>query len=254
MASQRLATYALDGKVVVVTGGGQGIGRGCCLELARLGAAVAVLDINPATAEATAALARQAGGTAIACQGDVASTEDVERILAAVRAELGPITVLVNNAAIVEFTPFQEITQASFERLCRVNLIAPFMLIQQTLPDMLAARWGRVINISSASAQRGTPRLAHYAATKGGMMAFTRTLALEYAETGVTVNNVSPCFIDTEMRLGSGGNFEAAVAATPMKRPGTPADVAGVVAFLASDASSYITGQTLGVNGGLVLS
>lgn len=246
--------YSLAGKVTIVTGGAQGIGRGICIELARLGASVAVWDINEVGAAETVKIIESAGGRAIAYSVDISLQVDVDRVLKSVRDDLGNIGVLVNNAAVVEFVPFDQVSMQSFERLCQVNLIAPFMLAQRVICDMQDSQWGRIINIGSAAAQRGTPKLSHYAATKGGMMAFTKTLALELADSGITVNCISPCCIDTDMRQGSGGNFEAAVAAAPMKRAGQPVDIASAVAFLASDAAGYISGQTLGVNGALVLS
>jgi 2-hydroxycyclohexanecarboxyl-CoA dehydrogenase len=245
---------SLHGKTAVVTGGARGIGRGCALQLARDGARVAVWDVNPDGAAETARMIEAEGGCAAAYVGDAAVRDDINALLARIRAELGPVLVLVNNAAVAQFRPFLDIGDADLERICRVNLMGPFILTREVLPDMLAAGWGRIINMSSASAQQGTRLLAHYAATKGGIMALTRTLAREFAGAGVTVNSISPSFIDTPMRFEAPPiDFEAAVAATPMKRAGQPADIAAAVSFLASEEASYITGQMISVNGGLVL-
>jgi 2-hydroxycyclohexanecarboxyl-CoA dehydrogenase len=245
---------SLTGRTAIVTGAARGIGRGCAIQLARDGAAVAVWDVNAAGAEETVALIETEGNQALACIGDASSREGIDESLARIRAELGPALVLVNNAAVAQFVPFLEITEADVERICRNNLIGPFLLTQAVVPDMLAAGWGRIINMASASAQQGTKMLSHYAATKGGIAALTRVLAMEFAGSGVTANSISPSFIDTPMRFDAPvADFIAAVAATPMKRAGQPEDIAGMVSYLASDAASYVTGQMLSVNGGLVL-
>jgi 2-hydroxycyclohexanecarboxyl-CoA dehydrogenase len=246
---------SLQGKVAIVTGSARGIGRGCAIQLARDGAIVAVWDVNGEGAAETVRMIEEEGGTAVAYVGDASAREVIDATLQRIRKALGPVLVLVNNAAVVHFCPFLEIQDADIERIVRTNLIGPFILTQAVLPDMLANGWGRVINISSAAAQQGTKTLSHYAASKGGIMAWTRTVAMEFADRGVTVNNISPSFIDTAMRLElKTNNFEAAVAATPMKRAGQPHDIAAACSFLASEAAGYVTGQTLNVNGGLVLS
>jgi len=245
----------LSGKTAIVTGAARGIGRGCAIGLARHGASVAVWDVNQAGAEETAALIVAEGLHARAYAGDASSSAEIARILAAIRADLGPATILVNNAAVAQFLPFAEIAEADLERLCRVNLMGPFLLTQAVLPDMLAAGWGRIVNMGSASAQQGTRLLSHYAATKGGIVALTRVLAMELAGSGITANSISPSFIDTPMRFEAPpADFEAAVARTPMQRAGQPEDIAAAVCFLASEEAGYVTGQMLGVNGGLVLS
>lgn len=242
------------GKTAIVTGGAQGIGRGCALQLARDGAHVAIWDVQADGAEETVRLIQAEGHSARAYVGDASAAAEIDRILARIREDLGPVLILVNNAAVVQFKPFLDISENDVERICRNNLIGPFLLTQAVMPDMVAAGWGRIINMMSASAQQGTRTLSHYAASKGGIMALTRTLAMEFAADGVTANSISPSFIDTPMRLDAPvADFAAAVAATPMKRAGQPEDIAAAVSFLASEGAAYITGQTLSVNGGLVL-
>jgi 2-hydroxycyclohexanecarboxyl-CoA dehydrogenase len=177
---------SLSGKTAVVTGGARGIGQACCHALARAGAAVAVWDLDGEGAAETAAQITGEGGRARAYAGDASRPEDIDRILAAIRADLGPVLILVNNAAVADFRPFLDVTDEVLERICRVNLMGPFILTREVIPDMLQAGWGRVISMSSASAQQGTRLLSHYGAAKGGIMALTRTLAMEFADRGVT--------------------------------------------------------------------
>lgn len=245
---------SLAGKTAIVTGAGQGIGRGCALQLAKDGAAVAVWDLKAEGANETVDLIKSEGGQAATYIGDASDMSVIEPMLVRIRAELGPVLILVNNAALVQFKPFLDISETDVERICRNNLIGPFLLTQSVVPDMQDAGWGRIINMASASAQQGTKLLSHYAATKGGIAALTRTLAMEFAGQGITANSISPSFIDTPMRLDAPvADFAAAVAATPLKRAGQPEDIAAAVSFLASEAVSYVTGQMLSVNGGLVL-
>ncbi len=245
---------SLAGRTAIVTGAARGIGRGCAIQLARDGANVAVWDVNGEGAAETARLIEAEGNRAFAYTGDGSLRSEIDRILARIRADLGPVLILVNNAATVSFQPFMDVTEADFERLWRNNLLGPFLLTQAVIPDMLAAGWGRIVNMASAAAQQGTKTLSHYAATKGGVMGLTRVLAMEFADKGITVNAISPSFIDTPMRLQAPiASFEAAVAATPMKRAGRPEDIAAAVSFLSSQAAGYVTGQVISVNGGLVL-
>lgn len=159
---------SLQGKIAVVTGGGSGIGRAISCQLAQDGAAVAVWDINGDGANETVAHITENGGRAIACIGDASSPEGIAHALARTRAELGPVTILVNNAAIAGYCSFTEITAEELDRMLRINLRGPFICTQAIIPDMLAAGWGRIVNISSSSAQSGSIGMTHYGAAKGG--------------------------------------------------------------------------------------
>lgn len=187
---------------------------------------------------------------------DVADRSQVDAAVAQVRAALGPITILVNNAGIEDFTPFPEVDEALWDRLMAVNLKGVYHVTQAVLPDMLAANWGRIVNLSALGAQSGAANMVHYTATKGGVVAMTRSLAVELGRHGITVNAVSPGFVLTPMaqRAIEGGLFaappEAIVAAYPIPRVGRPEEVAAAIAFFASEDAGYATGQTLGVNGG----
>jgi 2-hydroxycyclohexanecarboxyl-CoA dehydrogenase len=246
---------SLRGKNAIVTGGGSGLGQATAKRLAREGAAVAVWDINEAGLRRTVEDIVAAGGRAIASRVDVSSRAQIDAGVQHAHAELGPVTILVNNAGMTGFVPFLEITEEAWDRMMMVNLKSMFMAAQAVLPDMLAAGWGRIINISSSSAQSGATRMAHYASSKGGVIAFTKSLAVEFAAQGITVNNVPPGFVDTPMlrasdALISAGSIEKTAAASPMKRAGRPEDIAAACAFLASEDAGYITGHTLSVNGG----
>ena len=246
---------SLRGKNAIVTGAGSGLGQATAKRLAREGAAVAVWDIDEAGARRTVDDIVAAGGRAIASRVDVSSRAQIDAGVQHAHAELGPVAILVNNAGMTGFVPFLEITEEAWDRMMMVNLKSMFMAAQAVLPDMLAAGWGRIINISSSSAQSGATRMAHYASSKGGVIAFTKSLAVEFAAQGITVNNVPPGFVDTPMlrasdALISAGSIEKTAAASPMKRPGRPEDIAAACAFLASEDAGYITGHTLSVNGG----
>ncbi|MGB8364644.1 MAG: SDR family NAD(P)-dependent oxidoreductase [Rhizomicrobium sp.] len=244
---------SLKGKVGVVTGGASGIGRAISLQLAKDGAAIAVWDMNGDGAEETVGMIVKAGGRAIACVGDASSADGIASALARTRKDLGPVTILVNNAGITGFCGFQDLTEEMWDRMMRINLKGPFLCTQAVIPDMLAVGWGRVVNISSSSAQTGAPSMSHYVAAKGGVIGFTKALAMEFAARGITVNNVPPGFIDTPMLRTSPVDVDAFAATTPMKRPGKPEDIAAACSYLCSEAAGYVTGQTISVNGGRYL-
>lgn len=244
---------SLNGKVAVVTGAARGLGKAIALQLAKDGAAISVWDLDGAGAEATAAEINAAGGKAIASAADCADAAVIATAATRTRAELGAITILVNNAGMTGFVPFQQTTEELWDRMMKVNLKGPFLCTQEILPDMLAAGWGRIVNISSSSAQTGAPVMSAYASSKGGVIAFTKAMAIEFADKGITVNNIPPGFVDTPMLREGPVDVDAAAKASPMKRPGRPEDIAAACSYLCSEAAGYVTGQTLGVNGGRVI-
>lgn len=245
---------SLTGKVAVVTGGGSGIGRAICVRLAKDGAAISVWDLNGDAAEKTVELVQAAGGSAMSCAGDASSAEQIAVNAEATRKALGPIQILVNNAGISDFCRFQEISSEQLSRTLDINVKGPFFCTQAIIPDMLDAGWGRIVNISSSSAQTGAATMTHYSASKGAVVAFTRSLSQEFAATGITVNNIPPGFVDTPMLRASPVNVDDQSKRSPMGRPGVPEDIAAACAYLVSDEAGYVTGQTLGVNGGRVVS
>ncbi|MEO6717012.1 MAG: SDR family NAD(P)-dependent oxidoreductase [Novosphingobium sp.] len=241
----------LSGRVAVVTGAGSGIGKAMALRLARDGAAVGVWDWAGEAAERTAAEITAAGGQAIACHADCSARDDIAAAAARTREALGPILILVNNAGIAAFTPVLDITDEIWDRILAVNLKGPFLCTQAILPDMLAAGWGRIVNISSSSFQLGSSQMAHYASSKGGLVGLTRALAIELAMTGVTVNTIPPSFCDTPMLADAPVDHDAyARTHVPMQRMSKPEELAATCAFLVSDDAGFMTGQTISVNGG----
>lgn len=239
------------GKIAIVTGAASGIGLAAARRLAMAGARIAIWDLNEAGAKDAADRLRQEDHQAIAVRVDVSKRSDVTAAVDEVHERLGPVSILVNNAGMSAFTPFMEIPEELWDRVIQVNLKSMLLCTQAVLPDMLEAKWGRVINVSSSSAQSGAPLMTHYAASKGGVIGFTKALAQELAATGVTVNNVPPGFVDTPMlRKDLKDKVEMIAAASPMQRAGRPEDMAAAIAFLASEEASYITGHTLSVNGG----
>lgn len=244
---------SLARKVAVVTGAARGLGRAIALKLAADGAAVSAWDLNLDGAEETASIVRKLGHEAIACGGNSAKAADIATALAATHAALGQVSILVNNAALSPFCKFEDLTEDLWDGLMAINLKGPFLCCKAIIPDMLEARWGRIINISSSSAQTGSARQTHYAASKSGVIGFTKSLAMEYATSGITVNNVPPGFVNTEGLQESPVDVDGFAPLTPMKRPGRPENIAAAVAFLASDDADYVTGHTLSVNGGRYL-
>jgi 2-hydroxycyclohexanecarboxyl-CoA dehydrogenase len=243
-------TRSLQGRVAVVTGAGSGIGRAIASRLAEDTAKIAIWDINGDGAGETAQMIREAGGTAIAINADCSDKAAIKLAADQTRQELGPIAILVNNAGIAPFTPFLETDDDLFDTVIRINLRGPWFMTRECLPDMLAAGWGRVINITSSSVQTGSPTQGHYVSSKGGLMGMTKALALEFASTGVTFNMIPPGFIDTPMLRAAPVDVQAFAATLPMKRVGKPEDIAAAAAYLASEEASYITGQTISTNGG----
>lgn len=245
-------------RVAVVTGAASGMGLAVSRRLAERGDRVALLDLDGDAAQRTAEDLGAGGATALACAVDVTDRAGVDEAIRKVRTELGPVEIMVTSAGLDEFCPFAEISAESWERVLAVNLTGTFHCLQAAVPDMLEAGWGRIVTISSSSAQTGAANMAHYVASKGGVIGLTKALAIEYAAHGITVNTIPPAVIDTPMvrRASEAGNVPSVdiiAKATPVRRAGTPEDIAAACAFLCSDEAGYITGQQIGVNGGWYL-
>jgi 2-hydroxycyclohexanecarboxyl-CoA dehydrogenase len=246
------------GRVAVVTGAGSGMGRAIAERLAGNGYRVALLDLNRDAVGSTAKALRDRNREAIGLGVDVSDRAAIDAALGTVRGEFGPVEIMVTSAGIDEFQPFTDITVDAWDRMLAVNLTGTFHCLQLAVPDMLAAGWGRIVTISSSSAQSGAARMSHYVASKGGVVGLTKALALELAPHGITVNTIPPGFIDTPMarraeERGDLPSIDAVAARTPVRRAGTPDDIAAACAFLCSDDAGYITGQLIGVNGGWYL-
>ncbi len=229
-------------RTAVVTGGGSGIGLAVAQRLQADGRAVATIDLKPSDDD-------------LCYTADVTDRSQIDAALSAIRERLGPVTILVNAAGLDGFKRFTNITFEDWQRVIDVNLHGVFHMIQAVLPDMLDAGWGRIVNISSSSTHSGVPYMSHYVAAKSAVNGLTKSLALEYGPSGITVNAVPPGFIDTPMlrnaeNQGFLGDVEQNIARTPVRRIGKPEDIAAACAFLSSDEAGYITGQILGVNGG----
>lgn len=246
-------------KVALVTGARAGIGKAIAIRLAQEGIAVGVLDLVIEDARKVADDILAAGGQAIALEADIADRGQVQAALATLRATFGPVTILVNNAGITGFVAFEDLTDTQWDEMMTVNLKGTFIVTQETLPDMKAAQWGRIVNISSSSAQTGAVKMAHYSASKGAMISLTRTLALELGPLGITVNNIPPgSVMNTIMSEANRQRMplseDVLLASLPVRRLGEPEDIANTCAWLVSEQSGYVTGQTIGVNGGRVVS
>ncbi|MBP8307631.1 MAG: 2-hydroxycyclohexanecarboxyl-CoA dehydrogenase [Burkholderiaceae bacterium] len=250
----------LQDKTVIVTGGGGGIGGASCRRFAELGARVAVLDRNLEAAQSVAAAITAAGGRALAMACDITDRASVNEAVATTERELGPVHVLVNNAGWDIFKPFTKTDPAEWDKLIAINLIGPMHLHHAVLPGMVERRAGRIVNVASDAARVGSSGEAVYAACKGGIVAFSKTIAREHARHGITVNVVCPGPTDTalfaDFKQGA-GNPEKLVAAfqrsIPLGRIGQPDDLPGAIVFFASDDAAFITGQVISVSGGLTM-
>ena len=249
-----------ENQTVIVTGGGGGIGGATCRRLGREGARVAVFDLNLEAAEKVAATIRSEGGVAEAIHCDITNRETVNAAVAATESKLGAIDVLVNNAGWDVFKPFTKTEPAQWDKLIAINLIGALHMHHAVLPGMAARRKGRIVNIASDAARVGSSGEAVYAACKGGLVAFSKTIAREHARHGITVNVVCPGPTDTALfadyKEGAGNPeklMEAFTRSIPLGRIGQPDDLPGAIAFFASDDAGFITGQVLSVSGGLTM-
>lgn len=245
-------------RVAVVTGAAAGMGLAVAQRLSAVGHRVVLLDLDAEQVTRAAEDLRSTGAQALAVATDVADRNAVDAAIAKVHDAFGPVEIMVTSAGLDEFQSFTDITIEAWDRMLAVNLTGTFHSLQAAIPDMLAAGFGRIVTISSSSAQSGASRMAHYVASKGGVVGLTKALAVEYAPHGITVNTIPPGFIDTPMARraearGDLPSIDAVAARTPVRRAGTPEDIAAACAFLCSDEAGYITGQLLGVNGGWYL-
>lgn len=250
----------LKDKTIIVTGGGGGIGAITCQRLALEGAKVAIWDRDVDAATRSANAIQQSGGTALAIGADITDRNAVDSALARTEATLGPVDVLVNNAGWDVFKPFTQTSPAEWERLIAINLVGALHMHHAVLPGMAARKSGRIVNVASDAARVGSSGEAVYAACKGGLVAFSKTIAREHARQGITVNVVCPGPTDTALLAGVTDTApnpeklrEAFTRAIPLGRLGQPQDLAGAIAFFASDDAGFITGQVLSVSGGLTM-
>jgi 3-oxoacyl-[acyl-carrier protein] reductase len=240
----------LSGHVALVTGASRGLGKAIALALAGAGADVAVnYRAQAEAAESVAQSIRALGRKVIVVQGDVSLSADVERVVTATEKQLGPIGILVNNAGIGRIIPADQVTEEIWNEYLRVNLTSVFLVTQRVLPGMRAARWGRIINLSSVAAQYGGIIGPHYSATKAGILGLTRSYASQFAKEGITANAIAPALIETDMVAGLPKDIAMRI---PIGRMGSPDEVGRIAVLLAE--SSFITGQTINPNGGLYMS
>jgi 3-oxoacyl-[acyl-carrier protein] reductase len=242
-------------RVALVTGGSRGLGRAMAIRLAEAGHRLAVNYANNAdAAEKVVAEIEERGGEAVSLQADVSQADQVERLFEAAGERLGPVSVLVNNAGITRDNLLLRMSAADFDRVIDTNLKSTFFCTKAALRSMLRARWGRVISIASVAGVAGNPGQANYAASKAGMIGFSKSVAKEVGSRGITVNVVAPGFVATDLTADLAAKTrEQAKGRISLGRFGTPEEISGVVAFLASDEAAYITGQVISVDGGLAL-
>jgi NAD(P)-dependent dehydrogenase (short-subunit alcohol dehydrogenase family) len=242
----------LDQKVAIVTGGSKGIGKAFCLALAAEGAKVAIVARHGASD--TVEKIKSAGGEALAITGDISNADDMQRMAKAVTSEFGRIDILVNNATISKLIKFKDMTFEDWRKVLAVNLDGLFLCTKAVYPYMMKQQYGRIINISSTAFFRGAPDAVEYVTTKGGIIGFTRGLATEAAEHGITVNCIAPGFTNTELTSDYPDKdmFKKVIEKQDIKRRGEPEDMVGALLFFASDESAFITGQTLVIDGGII--
>ena len=238
-----------------MTGSGRGIGRAIAVRLAEGGAKVTIAyRANDAAAEETAELVRDVGAGGELFKGDVASPEDVEALVKGVGEAFGPVEILVNNAGTTRDNIMLRMKDAEFDEVMRTNLKGTYLCTRAVLRRMVRARWGRIVNISSVVGLLGNAGQANYAASKAGIIGFTKSVAREVAGRGITVNAVAPGYVETELTGSLSENIKGQIMGqVPMGRFGKPQEIAEVVAFLAGDGAAYVTGQTISVDGGMVM-
>jgi 3-oxoacyl-[acyl-carrier protein] reductase len=245
---------SLSGRVALVTGASQGIGRACALKLSQSGATLALAARNQEKLQELVGEIEATGGTAAAFSLDVGDEEQIKSVFKSVVSQFGKIDILVNNAGITRDQLVMRMKRADWDSVLNTNLTSAYLCTQQAISSMLKQRWGRVINITSIFGQMGQAGQANYAASKAGLIGLTMAIAREVGSRSITCNAVAPGFIETAMTSGLGDDFKQnAVKMIPLGRVGSPEDVASAVAFLASEEASYITGHVLNVNGGMLM-
>src|ERR1051326_6422508 len=245
---------SLSGRVALVTGASQGIGRTCALKLAAQGATVAAVARNQEKLDELVKEITATGGKSSAFALDVANEEQVKTVFKESISQLGKIDILVNNAGITKDTLIMRMKRADWDAVINTNLTSAYLCTQQVISSMLKQRWGRIINITSVFGQTGQAGQANYASSKAGLIGLTMAIAREVGSRNITCNAIAPGFIETAMtEVLSDDLKQGAIKAIPLGRVGSPADIAGAVAFLASEDASYITGHVLNVNGGMLM-
>jgi 3-oxoacyl-[acyl-carrier protein] reductase len=244
-----------EGRVALVTGGGRGIGRAIAVRLAEEGAKVAIsYRSNEQEAQKTADMVRESGAECAIFKGDVAESEDVEALLKSVNEALGAVDILVNNAGVTKDNIMLRMKDDEFDSVIQTNLKGTYLCTKAVLRGMVRSRWGRIVNVSSVVGLIGNAGQANYAASKAGIIGLTKSVAREVAPRGITVNAVAPGYVETELTSGLPDEVKDQIRSqTPAGRIGEPGEIAEVVAFLCGEGASYVTGQTVAVDGGMVM-